>query len=120
MTLGIVTIGPHDSVTAARDEMRRHGIRRLVVVEDGRVVGIISDRDLGRVNEVGSDDVTVLPLMTEELVSASPATTVRQAANLTPGRTIGCLLVVEDDQMRGLVTTTDLLDQKRRCFRSVT
>jgi hypothetical protein len=52
--------------------------------------------------------------MAIDVVSATPDTTVRQAANLVRGRTIGCLLVIEHDSVVGLVTTTDLLDQLGR------
>jgi CBS domain-containing protein len=113
MTAGVVTIGPRDTAAAARATMRGHGIRHLVVVEDDRVVGLISERDLGRTrgNRSGT---TVAELMTRDVVSATPATTLRQAANLMRGRTIGCLLVVDGEDLVGIVTTTDVLDQLGR------
>lgn len=113
MTVGIVTIGVREPASAARAEMRRHRIRHLVVVDDGRVAGVISERDLGSVSGAGRDR-PVQELMTADVVSATPATTVRQAANLMRGNTIGFLLVVQDEQLVGLVTTTDLLDQLGR------
>jgi CBS domain-containing protein len=116
MSVGVVTVGPEQTVKAASTEMRRHGIRHLVVVDRGRVVGIVSERDLGE--RKGSElrgSGTVRDLMTAgQPVSASPATTLRQAANLMRGHTIGCLLVVEKGKLVGLVTTTDLLDQLGR------
>jgi acetoin utilization protein AcuB len=114
MTVGVVTIGPHNSAIDARAEMRRHRIRHLVVVDGGLVVGVISDRDLGAVKVDAQDGSTVQALMTSEVVSAAPDTTVRQAANLMLGRTIECLLVVENEQTLGVVTTTDLLNQLGR------
>jgi CBS domain-containing protein len=109
MTTGIVTIGPLETGRAARAEMRRHRIRHLVVVDgEGSVVGILSERDLGRTGAL------VQELMSADVVSASPATTLRQAANLMRGRTIGCLLVVDNEELLGLVTTTDVLDQLGR------
>jgi CBS domain-containing protein len=108
MTTGIVTIGPLETVRVARAEMRRHRIRHLVVVDGEDVVGILSERDLG-----GSGG-SVQELMSADVVSASPPTTLRQAANLMRGRTIGCLLVVDNEELLGLVTTTDLLDQLGR------
>jgi CBS domain-containing protein len=115
MTIGIVTIDLREPATAARADMRRHRIRHLVVVEGGRVAGIISERDLGGVNGVEArHDRPVQELMTVDVVSATPSTTVRQAANLMRGHTIGCLLIVQDEELIGLVTTTDLLDQLGR------
>jgi CBS domain-containing protein len=114
MTVGIVTIGPHNSASDARGEMQRHRVRHLVVVDGERVVGVISDGDLGAANGRGLDGLTVQALMTSEVVSATPETTVRQAANLMLGCTIECLLVVENEQTLGLVTTTDLLNELGR------
>jgi acetoin utilization protein AcuB len=48
--------------------------------------------------------------MTSNLATATPSMTVRQAANLLRGRTIGCLPVLEGGKPVGIVTTTDLLD----------
>jgi acetoin utilization protein AcuB len=48
--------------------------------------------------------------MTSPVVTARPETTLRQAANLLRGRTIGCLPVLEEGRLLGIVTTTDLLE----------
>jgi CBS domain-containing protein len=113
MTTGVVTIAPTELATAARAQMRTHRIRHLVVVERGRVLGIVSERDFARSRGLAAD-VTVRDLMTTDVVSATPATTLRQAANLMRGHTVGSLLVVQDGELLGLVTTTDLLDQLGR------
>jgi len=113
MTAGVVTIGPRETAAAARAKMRGNGIRHLVVVDDDRVVGIISERDLAR-RSGNRSGATVADLMTPDVVSATPATTLRQAANLMRGRTIGCLLVVDGEDLVGIVTTTDVLVQLGR------
>lgn len=113
MTTAVQTIAASEPVSAAREQMRQHGIRHLVVVEDGHVAGIISERDFGRTGKRGAD-VPVRDLMSVDVVSATPATTLRQAANLMRGHTVGCLVVVDDEQVAGIVTTTDLLDQLGR------
>jgi acetoin utilization protein AcuB len=74
----------------------------------------VSERDFGRRHGRTSRDLTVEDVMTTDVVSATPETTLRQAANLMRGHTIGSLLVVENDKLVGLVTTTDLLDQLGR------
>lgn len=115
MSVDVVTVRADDPASVARATMRRHRIRHLVVVEGERLVGIVSERDLGGTRGAASRrDRAVRDLMAVDPVSASPATTLRQAANLMRGRTVGCLLVVEDGRVVGIVTTTDLLDQLGR------
>jgi hypothetical protein len=95
--------------------MRQQRIRHLVVLEGTRLVGVVSERDLGGTTRAASGRVlAVRDVMTPDPVSASPATTLRQAANLMRGRTIGSLVVVDNDRVAGIVTTTDLLDQLGR------
>jgi acetoin utilization protein AcuB len=82
------------------------------VVEDHRVVGVVSDRDLGSARAIG--DRTAHDVMSDVVVSATSETTVRRAANLLRGRSIGCLPVYDGDKLVGIVTTTDLLDLSGR------
>lgn len=115
MSVEVITVGADDPASVARATMRQNRIRHLVVIEDGRLVGIVSERDLGGTRGAASTrDRSVRDLMAADPVSASPASTLRQAANLMRGRTVGCLLVVEDGRVVGIVTTTDLLDQLGR------
>lgn len=115
MSAGVATIGVDDGVSVARERMRQGRIRHLVVLDGTRAVGIISERDVGgpRAHRAG-DDRRVRDVMSTNIVSASPQTTLRQAANLMRGHTIGCLVVVDNGRIVGLVTTTDLLDQLGR------
>jgi CBS domain-containing protein len=81
----------------------------LLVFTGGRVVGILSDRDFGR--RAGPRGTgTVTEVMSDDVVTASPQMTIRQAANLMRGRWIGCLAVVDGPTPVGIVTTTDLLE----------
>jgi len=86
--------------------MRNARVRHLVVVRGRRVLGVLSDRDLGLETDKSVGDV-----MTAHAVSASPDMTIRKAANLLRGRSIGCLPVMEDGNLVGIVTTTDLLER---------
>ena len=99
MTRDIRTITPDASATEARSAMRTAGVRHLVVVDKGDLVGIVSDRDLGgQQPATGRAGLTVANLMTSTVVTAQPETTIRQAANLLRGHVIGCLVIVEDEQ----------------------
>jgi acetoin utilization protein AcuB len=86
--------------------MRSAKIRHLVVVRGRKVLGVLSDRDLG----LGTRE-SVVDVMTEHAISASPDMTIRKAANLLRGRSVGCLPVMEDGKLVGIVTTTDLLER---------
>ena len=106
MTQKVETASPEESVGAAFARMRDARIRHLVVLRGRKVVGVVSDRDLGL---EGSQSVG--EVMTPHVISATPDMTVRKAANLLRGRTIGCLPVLEGGRVLGIVTTTDLLEK---------
>jgi acetoin utilization protein AcuB len=111
MTAGVQTIEPAQSAEAAWEIMKQKGIRHLLVLDRSERVGILSSRDLG-----GSRGTTVRngrtvgELMTPGVVSVLPTTTVRQAANLMRGRSIGSLIVGSPRRAVGIVTVSDLLD----------
>ena len=105
----VETISPRDSAAAAFDRMRSARIRHLVVKDGRKIVGILSDRDVGTLGPLGQVE-TVEYRMTAPPVCVSPDLTVREAANLMRGRTMSCLPVVEDGKIVGIVTVTDLLE----------
>jgi CBS domain-containing protein len=104
MSRDIKTVSNDAQASEARTLMRNARVRHLLVLDGRSVVGILSDRDLGGRQGTAAD------LMTKTLVTAQPETTIRQAANLLRGHTIGCLVVMGDKKPVGIVTTTDLLD----------
>lgn len=115
MTTGVVSIGPDESANSAWSRMEREGIRHLVVTEGKHLLGVLSERDLG--GRHGRDvrrGRVVRDLMTAQVAVATPATTLRQAANLMRGRLIGCLPVVENGRLVGIATATDVLDELGR------
>lgn len=112
MTRGVVTVPQHLFAQEAHAKMRERRIHHLVVLDRRqRVVGLVSDRDLGGPN--GSrlrDGRAVSEFMTREIASARTDDTVRSVANKLRGRAIGCLPVFAGDRLVGIVTVTDLLD----------
>jgi len=115
MNTQVVTIGPDELASAAWSRMVRKRIRHLLVTEGGRLLGVLSERDLGgRKGGAVRRGRTVRDLMTAQAASASPATTLRQAANLMRGRLIGSLPVLEDGRIVGIVTATDVLEELGR------
>jgi CBS domain-containing protein len=111
MTEGVKTIAPTANAENAWNMMRFNGIHHLVVTKGQRVVGVLSDRDAGgrrgastRLNSLVAD------LMTSPAVTVEPTMTVRQAANVMRGRSIGCLVVAKSGRTIGIVTVSDLLE----------
>lgn len=111
MSPKVVTIGPREAASAAWSRMRRRGIRHLVVVDDGRVVGVLSERDLGgRSGGATRSNRVVRDLMTPRVETADPEATVEAAAELMRRRLIGSLPVVDGDDLVGIVTATDVFE----------
>jgi acetoin utilization protein AcuB len=109
MKRDVVTLGAEAPEDEAREQMRRNRIHHIVVIRGSEVVGVVSDRDLGPSERSDRIARTVGDVMTPAVATAAPTTTVREAANLLRGRTIGCLPVVERGKLAGIVTTSDLL-----------
>ena len=122
MQTEVAVVAPGERVDLADDIMRLGRVRHMPVVEDGRLVGMLSTHDvlaasLARVFDVGETHrrtflraVEVKDVMTKPVASVPPEASLREAAVLCVGRKLGCLPVVEDgDVMIGLVTATDLI-----------
>jgi acetoin utilization protein AcuB len=99
------TITPETSVAQARAAMRTAGVHHLVVLESRAIAGVVSDRDIRNLNGT----LPVSAVMSAKIATAGPDTTVREAANILRGRSIGSLPIVEKGRLVGIVTISDLL-----------
>jgi acetoin utilization protein AcuB len=110
MAIHPITVRPHETARHAYQLMRDNRFRHLPVVEDGRLVGILSDRDLRPVLlSPGLARARVRELMSEDLTTVGPETPIEEAASLLVVKKIGCLPVVAQGRLVGIVTETDLL-----------
>ncbi len=92
MTLSVRNVTPQLAAEDAWQLMRAARVRHLAVMEAGHLVGILSERDLGSARGGAvRKNRTVVELMTPHTVTATPQTTVKEAANLLRGHVIGCL-----------------------------
>ena len=110
MVTDLVTIGPEATARAAWKLMRDGRFRHLPVLKAGRLVGILSDRDLRPVLLSPSlARVRVADLMSEEITTVRAGAPVEDAASLLVTKKIGCLPVLDGERLVGIVTETDLL-----------
>ena len=121
MTTDVATIGRNDELTIGDDIMKMKRLRHLPVVEEGRLVGMLTQRDLfhaalstalnfgEKAQKEFLKTVVVKEVMTEEVLTIDPGADVKEAARLLIEHKIGCLPVVENGKLVGLVTETDLL-----------
>jgi len=108
MTQHPVTVSPQDTLATAQQKMTTGHFRRLPVVHDGTLVGILTDRDVRR--HVGVEERTrVAAAMTETPLTVSPLTTVEEAVQLMLRHQVGGLPVVENGKVVGILTTSDVL-----------
>jgi CBS domain-containing membrane protein len=121
MSTDVFTVGRNDQLTIADDIMKMKRLRHLPVVEEGRLVGIVTQRDLfhaalstalnfgEKAQKEFLKTVVVKEVMTDEVLTIDPGADVKEAARLMIEHKIGCLPVVENGKLVGLVTETDLL-----------
>src|SRR3712207_6542575 len=117
MTREVVTVAPEMSAGQAWGLCRERNIRHLPVVEGGRLVGIISDRDLrdlspprntpDQENTLGW--VRIRDVMSPEVVTAHPLDTIEHAASVIYENRFNCLPVVADGELVGIITSSDLV-----------
>ena len=115
------TVGPNDSLQSVVDLLRRRDIRAVPVVEEGRLVGIVTDRDLRQVapsyplfrdeDEIRryTENLKVTAAMTADPFRISPDASLIEAAKLLEIYRIGALPVVDGETLVGMISVTDLL-----------
>jgi acetoin utilization protein AcuB len=121
----VVTVKPHDSIRHAREIMEERRINQLPVVIDGRLVGIVTDRDLrdafpsvfdqlepeahrGKVADPAA--IPVEDVMTPAVLTLPPDAPVEDAARLMRRERIGAIPIVDSDRLVGILTRSDVLD----------
>lgn len=111
MTTEVATVAPELNAEEAWRQMRSARTRHLVVCSEGRIAGVLSDRDLGGVNgTVVRAGKRVADLMTPYVIIAAPEMRLRDAARIMRINSLSCLPVVDGKTLIGIITTSDVLE----------
>lgn len=120
MSKNLVTVSPDTPIMEARDLMRKNNIRRLPVIKDGKLVGIVT---FGDIQEASPSDATslsiwelnyllakttVAEIMTKKVITISPDDTIERAALMMRENKVGGLPVLEDGKLVGMITESDI------------
>jgi acetoin utilization protein AcuB len=121
MSHPVITVHPDLSIQDALALMRNENIRRLPIVNQrGGLIGIVSDRDLLHASPSDATSlsvwelnyllskITVEQIMTRKVHSVTPNTPVEDAARIMADNKIGGLPVLDDAELVGIITETDL------------
>ncbi len=119
MTWSVVTVASDTPIMEARKIMNAHNIRRLAVVDKGKLVGMITLDGITRASPSPATSLSVWEInyllaqmkvkdiMSKSLVTVSPDATVESAVALAQSKGVGALPVMEDGSLVGIVTTDD-------------
>ena len=117
MQRSVVTAEERDDLASALRVMTTRGFRHLPVLSEGSLVGVVSQSDIilqGPDGETPYDD-QVGEVMSTPTETIHPDADISEAAALMAVQRVGCLPVVEDDRLVGIVTTSDMLTAATHC-----
>lgn len=122
MTSNPFTVSPDQTVLDAQELIKKHGVKRLPVLKGDRLVGLVSSNNIAnyspsRATSLSMGEISYLlaktkisSIMTKNPITISSKALLEEAAILIRNSDIGCLPVVDDGQLVGIITASDLLD----------
>lgn len=122
MTATVLAVETFDSIAIARQLMAKHRVNQLPVLDNGHLIGIVTDRDIrdayptsmmiNRTEEIDrfAEKVTVEEVMTHDVFIVRPETALATAVGLLRRHRIGALPVLKNQRLVGIITRSDILD----------
>ncbi|MEW6115474.1 MAG: CBS and ACT domain-containing protein [Nitrospirota bacterium] len=120
MTKKVYTVSPDDSISDAVRMMKERKIKHLPVLKEGKIKGMVSDRDIKEFTPSSATTLDIYELhyilakakvkdiMKTKVITTTPETPVEEAAMVLYDRMIGCLPVVENGRLVGIISDRDI------------
>ena len=120
MSKPVITVSPDLPINEALSMMKREHIRRMPVIQDGKLLGIVSDKDLLNASPSPATSlsvwemnyllskITVKDVMTKKVMTVQENTPIEEAARILADNKIGGMPVMRGDKVVGMITETDL------------
>lgn len=121
MTKNVVALERNDNLTRAEQLFKRHNIRHMPVVHEDFIIGMLSYSDLLKISfadaSIDNRDVDAIvynmfsleQVMTKDVITVNSETSIKEAAEILADREFHALLVVDNGNLVGIITTTDLI-----------
>ena len=119
MSVGVQTLSPKNSLTDVKNLMAQNGIHHVPIVDEaGTVVGLVSHRDTLAASDsclkdddstLNADDIAIEEFMTTGVTTVDGRASLREAALFLQKHQYGCLPVVTDGELKGIITDSDFV-----------
>jgi CBS domain-containing protein len=109
MTKKVVSVSPDVSIKTIAEKMSAKNISSLIVVDNKKPIGIISERDIVQKTISSKRALTAKSIMSSPVLSIQPRDSVSNAAKLMKENNIRHLLVTENNTLKGIISETDVL-----------
>ncbi len=122
MDTNVITITQDERATVAKKILKEKNIRHLPVVAGKKLIGLVTNMDIRKaeaspvpslgIHELGDllEKITVGEIMTRNIITISPDISIEEATTLLHDNKIGCLPVVEDGNLVGIITEDDVME----------
>ena len=116
MEKNVITIDIDETANNAANQMKENDISFLVIIENGKPVGVVSERDFVQklcINNQNSSDVKISDIMSYKFRWVNPITKIEDAIQKMLNNNIRRLLILDDEKLVGVITQTDLASYLR-------
>ena len=116
MEKNVITIDINETANNAANQMKENDISFLVIIENGKPVGVVSERDFVQklcINNQNSSDVKISDIMSYKFRWVNPTTKIEDAIQKMLNNNIRRLIILDDEKLVGVITQTDLASYLR-------